>query len=290
MSKRICVTGASGLAGRAVVLDLLAHGHEVLATDVVPPSSLLPARWSRPDLVYTQADLTDFGDTFEVISGVDAVVHLAAIPAPSMFTAARTLNVNSAMNSNVFLAAAQAGVERVVWASSETTLGLDFGPGNQPWYLPLDEEHYPRPTSTYSLSKVLGETMAEHVSGWSGIPFVALRFSNVIDPSRYREFPGFEQDPSSRLFNAFGYIDVRDAAQSVRRALEAEVTGARAYVIANADTVMSRPTSRLVDEFFPGVELRREFGEHESLFSIERARAELGFEPEHGWRDAPQLD
>lgn len=286
MSKRICVTGASGLAGRAVVHDLLDHGYEVLATDVVPPSPHLPARWSRTDLVYTQADLTDYGDTFEVISGVDAVVHLAAIPAPTIFTAARTLNVNHAMNSNVFLAAAQAGVERVVWASSETTLGLDFGPGNLPWYLPLDEDHYPRPTSTYSLSKVLGETMAEHVSAWSGIPFVALRFSNVIDPARYGEFPGFEADPASRLFNAFAYIDVRDAAQSVRRSLEAEVTGARAYVIANADSVMSRPTSRLVEEFFPGVELRREFGEHESLFSIDRARTELGFEPEHGWRDA----
>ena len=286
MSKRICVTGASGLAGRAVVHDLLEHGYEVLATDVVPPSPHLPARWSRRDLVYTQADLTDFGDTFEVISGVDAVVHLAAIPAPTIFTAARTLNVNNAMNSNVFLAAAQAGVERVVWASSETTLGLDFGPDNQPWYLPLDEGHYPRPNSTYSLSKVLGETMAEHVSAWSGIPFVALRFSNVIDPARYGEFPGFEANAASRLFNAFAYIDVRDAAQSVRRSLEAEVAGARAYVIANADSVMSRPTSRLVEEFFPGVELRREFGEHDSLFSIDRARAELGFEPEHGWRDS----
>ncbi|MFE5670882.1 NAD-dependent epimerase/dehydratase family protein [Agromyces sp. NPDC056523] len=290
MSKRICVTGASGLAGRAVVHDLLAHGYEVLATDMAPPSPMLPARESRHDLVYTRADLIDFGDTIEVLRGVDAVAHLAAIPAPGLFTPARTLNVNNAMNSNVFLAAAQLGLERVVWASSETTLGLDFGADNQPWYLPLDEDHYPRPTTTYSLSKVLGETMAEHVAEWSGIPFVALRFSNVIDPGRYDEFPGFEERPESRLFNAFGYIDVRDAAQSVRRALEAEVTGARAYVIANPDTVMSRPTSRLVEEFFPGVELRKEFGEHESLFSIERARAELGFEPEHGWRGASPLD
>ncbi len=290
MSKRICVTGASGLAGRAVVHDLLAHGYEVLATDVVPPSPLLPARYSRPDLVYTQADLTDFGDTIDVLRGVDAVAHLAAIPAPGLLPPARTLNVNNALNSNVFLAAAQLGLERVVWASSETTLGLDFGPDNQPWYLPLDEDHYPRPTSTYSLSKVLGETMAEHVSAWSGIPFVALRFSNVIDPARYDEFPGFEERPESRLFNAFGYIDVRDAAQSVRRALEADVTGSRAYVIANPDTVMSRPTSRLIAEYFPGVELRTDFGEHASLFSIERARAELGFEPKHGWRGRSPMD
>ncbi|MGR0320727.1 NAD-dependent epimerase/dehydratase family protein [Agromyces sp. ZXT2-3] len=284
MSMRICVTGASGLAGRAVVADLLDHGYEVLATDVVPPSPLLPARWSRPDLVYTQADLTDFGDTVEVLSGVDAVAHLAAIPAPTIFTPARTLNVNNAMNSNVFLAAAQLGLEKVVWASSETTLGLDFGPDAQPDYLPLDEDHYPKPTSTYSLSKVLGETMAEQISGWTGIPFVALRFSNVIDPTRYGAFPGFESDPTSRLFNAFGYIDVRDAAQSVRRAVEAEVSGARAHVIANADTVMTRPTRALIEEFFPHVPLKAEFDGNASLFSIERAREELGFEPEHGWR------
>ncbi|MCK8610612.1 NAD(P)-dependent oxidoreductase [Agromyces sp. C10] len=286
MGKRICVTGASGLAGRAVVTDLLEHGYEVLATDVVAPSPLLPARWSRPDLTYTQADLTDAGDAFEVIDGVDAVAHLAAIPAPSIFTPARTLNVNNAVNSNVFLAAARAGVERVVWASSETTLGLDFTRDAPPAYLPIDEDHYPRPTTTYSLSKVLGETMAEHISDWSGIPFVALRFSNVIDPDRYGEFPGFEEAPESRLFNAFSYIDVRDAAASVRLALEADVTGARSYVIANRDTVMSRSTAALIEEFFPGVELRREFGEHESLFAIDRARAELGFEPQHGWRDA----
>lgn len=286
MGKRICVTGASGLAGRAVVTDLLEHGYEVLATDVVAPSPLLPARWSRPDLTYTQADLTDAGDAFEVIDGVDAVAHLAAIPAPSIFTPARTLNVNNAVNSNVFLAAARAGVERVVWASSETTLGLDFTRDAPPAYLPIDEDHYPRPTTTYSLSKVLGETMAEHISDWSGIPFVALRFSNVIDPDRYGEFRGFEEAPESRLFNAFSYIDVRDAAASVRLALEADVTGARSYVIANRDTVMSRSTAALIEEFFPGVELRREFGEHESLFAIDRARAELGFEPQHGWRDA----
>lgn len=286
MGKRICVTGASGLAGRAVVTDLLEHGYEVLATDVVAPSPLLPARWSRPDLTYTQADLTDAGDAFEVIDGVDAVAHLAAIPAPSIFTPARTLNVNNAVNSNVFLAAARAGVERVVWASSETTLGLDFTRDAPPAYLPIDEDHYPRPTTTYSLSKVLGETMAEHISDWSGIPFVALRFSNVIDPDRYGEFPGFEEAPESRLFNAFGYIDVRDAAASVRLALEAEVTGARSYVIANRDTVMSRSTAALIEEFFPGVERRREFGEHESLFAIDRARTELGFEPQHGWRNA----
>ena len=165
MSQTICVTGAAGLTGVVTVLDLLEHGIDVLATDIVPrPASL-------PGVRYLRADLTDYGDTVEVLTGVDAVVHLANIPAPGLLTPARKFTVNTAMNSNVFLAAAALGLSRVVWASSETTLGLDFTV--PPRYAPLDEEHYPYPTTTYALSKVVGETLAEHVAGWSGLPFVA---------------------------------------------------------------------------------------------------------------------
>jgi len=112
---------------------------------------------------------------------MDAVVHLANIPAPGLRTPALTLSANTTMNSNVFLAAATLGLQRVVWASSETTLGLPFDV--PPRYAPVDEEHYPYPTSTYALSKVVSETMAEHIAEWSGIPFVALRFSNISVPS-----------------------------------------------------------------------------------------------------------
>ena len=151
MAKRICVTGASGRAGRVTVAELLARGYQVVATDRVLPSTDLGV---RPLL----ADLTDYGQATEVLQGVDAVVHLANIPAPEIHTPAVTFNTNMTMNFNVFLAAAEARLDRVVWASSETTLGLPFQV--PPRYVPVDEDHYPVPTSTYALSKVASETVA----------------------------------------------------------------------------------------------------------------------------------
>lgn len=279
---RVCVTGAAGMTGSVTVNYLLAEGYEVLGTDISPHPASVPAAWSRQDFTYTRADLTDYGDTVEVLSGVDAVVHLANIPAPSLFTPARTLSANLAMNTNVFLAAASLRVPRVVWASSETTLGLDFEV--PPRYAPLDEDHYPYPTTSYALSKVMSETAAQHVSQWSGIPFVALRLSNVIPQERYATFPQAWRDPALRKFNLWSYIDVRDCALACQRALEAQVSGARSYLIAAADSAMPVSSAELMGRYFPGVPLTRRLGEFESLQCIDKARAELGFEPRHSWR------
>jgi nucleoside-diphosphate-sugar epimerase len=274
MSQTICVTGAAGLTGVVTVLDLVEHGFDVVATDLVArPASL-------PGVLYVRADLTNYGDTIEVLTGVDAVVHLANIPAPGLFTAARTFTANTAMNSNVFLAAAALGLGRVVWASSETTLGLDFTV--PPRYAPLDEDHYPYPTTTYALSKVVGETLTTHIAGWSGIPFVALRLSNVIRD--YAAFPSFWSDPATRRWNLWSYIDVRDAALAARLALTADVTGASSYLIAAADTVMTTPSAQLLATTFPTTTVTRELGEFETLQSIDKARRVLGFEPRHTWR------
>jgi len=280
---RVCVTGAAGKAGRAAVTELRANGHEVVATDLV--TATVPT--VGPIL---QADLTEYGQAVEVLHGVDAVVHLANIPAPGRFTPAVTLNRNLAMNANIFLAAAQLGLRRVVWASSETTLGLPFDTATPPRYAPVDEEHYPHPTTTYALSKVASETMAEQIAGWSGIPFVALRFSNIMGPDDYRRFPGFQDDPALRRWNLWGYIDVRDAAAACRLALDAPVTGAQSFIIAAADTVMDRPSADLLREIFPDVPLRGAFGEHDTLLSIDRARRVLGFAPRHSWRDQLPLN
>ncbi|MHB1433412.1 MAG: NAD-dependent epimerase/dehydratase family protein [Streptosporangiaceae bacterium] len=303
MSQRICVTGASGQAGRAVVADLREHGYDVVATD------LAVSRADR-DADMLQADLTDYGQAIEALRsphstlwpvaagaaltseardslrGADAIVHLANIPAPGIAAPARTFSANMAMNFNVFWAAATLGVRRVVWASSETTLGLPFEV--PPRYAPVDEDHYPVPTSTYALSKVASETVAGHLAQWSGIPFVALRFSNIMAPADYQAFPSFWPDPHARKWNLWGYIDERDAAAACRLALsvpEAAVAGSPAFIIAAADTVMNRPSAELLGEVFPGTGLRREIGEFETLLSIDRAREALGFEPAHSWRD-----
>jgi nucleoside-diphosphate-sugar epimerase len=271
----IVVTGANGKAGQAVVADLIAHGYAVTATDVAPA----PADLGTPLL---RADLADFGQAVEVLHGAEAVVHLANIPAPGIHTPSVTLNANLAMNGNVFLAAAQLRLRRVVWASSETTLGLPFDP---PRYVPVDEAHFPYPSSTYALSKVLSETMAAHISDWSGIPFVGLRFSNIFRPDEYARVPGYWADPHERKWNAWGYIDARDVAAACRNALEAETTGAHNVIIAAADTIMNRPSRELMADVFPDTEIRRELGEFETLLAIDRARELIGFAPAHSWRN-----
>ena len=279
MAQRVCVTGASGQAGRAVVTDLREHGYQVLATDIAV------TRADREDGML-QADLTDYGQAVEALSQADAVVHLANIPAPGLSTPAVTFNHNITMNFNVFQAAAALKLDRVVWASSETTLGLPFD--TPPRYAPVDEDHYPVPTSTYALSKVASETVAGHIAQWSGLPFIALRFSNIMAPEDYQRFAEFQDDPHARKWNLWGYIDQRDVALSCRLALEADagtVQGNPAFIIAAADTVMNRPSAELLAEVFPGVRLTRDVGEFGTLLAIDRAREVLGFAPAHSWRD-----
>lgn len=272
---RIAVTGASGKAGRGVVHDLLAHGYEVLAIDQVAS----PDR----DVRVLQTDLTDYGQAVDALQGAAAVIHLANIPADRLRPSVTTFNANITMNFNVFHAAATLEMRRVVWASSETTLGLPFDA--PPRYLPIDEDHYPLPTSTYALSKVASETIAEHIARWSGIPFVALRFSNILDAEDYAGLPAQFDDPMRRRWNLWSYIDLRDAAAACRRALEADIDGATSFIIVASDTVMTTPTPELVRRMFPAVEVRREIGEFESLMSGDRARDVLGFVPQHSWRD-----
>ncbi|MGI8485774.1 MAG: NAD-dependent epimerase/dehydratase family protein [Thermomicrobiales bacterium] len=273
---KVVVTGASGKAGRAVTAHLVESGYEVLAIDIVAPSSDL----GTP---FMHVDLTEYGQTIEALAGADAVVHLANIPAPGIYTPAHTFTTNTAMNSNIFLAAAQLKLGRVVWASSETTLGLPFDV--PPRYAPVDEDHFPVPTSTYALSKVVAETMAEQISGWSGIPFVGLRFSNILTLDDYALFPTYWNDPMARKWNLWGYVDVRDAAAACRNALEADVTGSHNLIIAAADTVMTRPSADLMAEVFPAVKLTREVGEFETLLAIDGARRTIGYAPQHSWRD-----
>jgi nucleoside-diphosphate-sugar epimerase len=280
---RVCVTGASGKAGRSVVHDLLDHGYDVVATDVASSNREVGNGAMR-------ADLTEYGQALEVLKDVDAVVHLANIPAPGINTPTVTFNTNITMNFNVFHAAASCGLKRVVWASSETTLGLPFTEdgGLPPRYAPVDEDHYPVPTSTYALSKVASETIAGHIAKWSGIPFVALRFSNIMDVDDYQSFPKMWSDPHARKWNLWGYVDGRDVAAACRLSLtapSASFEGSPGLIIAAGDTVMNRPSVEVLREVFPNVPLTRDIGEYETLLAIDRARDAIGYVPQHSWRD-----
>ena len=281
---RVAVTGGSGKLGRAVVTDLLAHDYDVLNLDIQAPRD--------PAVAFTRVDFTDFGQTLEAFlridgrhDGIDAIVHLAAIPGPGMVPNNKIFANNVISTYNVFSAARDAGIRNIVWASSETVLGLPFD--TPPPYLPADEEVPVRPETAYSLGKDLEEEMARQFCRWDPVlKMIGLRFSNVMEPADYAAFPSFDADPMLRKWNLWTYIDARDGAQAVRKALDLDTTGMDVFQIANADTVMTRSSAELANAVFPDVPIRKDLGEHEALVSIEKARRILGYEPAYSWREA----
>jgi nucleoside-diphosphate-sugar epimerase len=138
----------------------------------------------------------------------------------------------------------------------------------------------------YSIVKVLEEQLATELVRWHPeVSITALRFSNVMWPEDYAEFPSYDVDARLRKWNLWGYIDARDGAHAIERALEVAQPGFDRFIIAAADTVMSRTNSELIAEVFPGVPLKSEFGDNETLLSIDKARRLLGYAPTHSWRD-----
>lgn len=277
---RIALTGSSGKLGSVVARELRAAGHDVIGLDV---------RGERgPGFV--QVDLTDYGQVVDALAGVndqhegvDALVHLGAIPAPGIRSDVATFHNNMTSTFNVFWAAVRLGIDKIVYASSETVLGLPFDV--PPPYIPVDEEYAPRPESVYSLVKTLEERLAVELVRWNPtLSITALRFSNVMVPDDYAEFP-FDADARTRKWNLWGYIDARDGAQAIERALETAPAGFETFIIAAADTVTTRSNAELVGEVFPGVETRGDLGENTTLLSIDKARRLLGYDPQHSWRD-----
>jgi len=277
---RIAVTGGSGKLGRHVVRRLSDRGHEIVNLD----------RDGERGADWLAVDLTDYGQVVDALGGVrgerapaEAVVHLAAIPAPGLHSDVATFHNNMTSTFNVFHAAVRLGMTTVVYASSETVLGLPFD--TPPPYVPVDEEYAARPESVYSLVKHLEEQLAIELCRWHpDLSITALRFSNVMDVEDYAGFPAFDADPELRKWNLWGYIDGRDGALAVELALNLR-GGFDRFVIASPDTVMDRPNAELVDSAFPGVPRKGDLGVHDTLLSIDKARRLLGYDPQHTWRD-----
>ena len=263
--------------------DLVNAGWTVHGFDLVPPATRL-ASFTRIDFADLSQVVEAFAGIDELHDGVDALVHLAAIPGATMAANTATFMNNLAATYNAFTAAHLANVRNIVWASSETLLGYPFA-STRPPYVPLDEDYPAQGNVAYSMAKVLEEELARQLTRRDErLKMIGLRFSNVFAPEEYASLAAARENPEQRRWNMWGYIDTRDAARAVRLALDLDMTGFEAINIAAADTVMTTPSAELMREHFPDVPVRESLSGTQSLTDISKASRLLGWVPQHSWR------
>ena len=281
--KKILVTGGSGKAGRATIKKLLEKNYDVFNVDLEKSQDL--------NTPYTCVDLENFGETVEAITqiddrinGIDAIIHQAAIPASGLYPNHKTFRVNTLSTYNVFQCAEIMNINNIVWASSETVLGLPFD--TYPPYVPVDDDYPPRPESSYSLSKVMGEELArQYCRRNKDMKIFGLRYSNIMEEKDYALFKDFQEDPYIRKWNFWGYIDSRDVGQACLLALESDLKGADNFTIAADDTVMNKTNKELLGTVFPNIKIKGDIEDHQTLLNNNKAKKILGFQPEYSWRD-----
>ncbi|WP_434521139.1 NAD-dependent epimerase/dehydratase family protein [Halorubrum sp. AS12] len=290
----VVVTGALGGVGQWVV-DRLAGDYEVVGLDRCLPPGDGPEGAS-----FFEVDLTDQGETSELIASADpdAVVHLAAIPDPTGHAGSRVFTNNTESAYNVLDAAGRAGAD-VVWASSESAYGFPFADRVlRPEYVPVDESHPLRPEDAYGVSKVAGEAVARATARRHGVSVVSVRPSWVQYPGEYltgQNREAFDLDelaarstadpPDGGIGNFWSYVDVRDVASMVEAALDADVSGHEAYLCHADENYLGVDTADLFDALFADAPPCDTEGD-ESAFTVAKAERDLGWTPEHTWREA----
>jgi nucleoside-diphosphate-sugar epimerase len=252
---KVLLTGAAGRIGAATCRHLHAAGFEVRAADLKPNKDL-PVPVEVVDLLRRES-------CYRVVSGMDAVVHLANHPSFHLGHIPEILfNENVAMNMNLFQAACDRGVRRLVFSSSVQAftirhhLSPEPPPGPMLPYLPVDGRAPGRPVNPYGLSKVVSEEMLRYFVSAYGLAAVAIRFPYVVDEVTVRLFREKKIGRIMSAEEAFGYLHVHDAARLIEACLKAELTGYRQYfpVVANAQTLAELPA--LLEGPYKGVPWR----------------------------------
>ncbi|SDD99045.1 NAD-dependent epimerase/dehydratase family protein [Auraticoccus monumenti] len=279
---RVVVTGGTGRAGQWVVRELASAGHEVVNFDLA----------ARPDLelpgTFCRVDLTDAGKVYDALFQFrpDGVCHLAANPSPSGQAQVDVFDNNVISAHNLMQAAGDAGVQRVVYASSEMATGL-LTDGVVPEQIPFTEDERRPSPNAYALSKYLSEVIADTLSlRYRDTAWVGLRINNVIPPDEYGKFEAEWADPSISKANFWSYIDARDVGTAYRAALEGTSTGHEVCLIAAADTRAKRGLKELMAEHYDGYDrFAADYEDPRSAFDCSRMRELFGWTPSHSWRD-----
>ncbi len=278
----ILVTGGSGNIGRWVVQELRST-HSVTIFDIKESTVT--------DIAFVRGSITDYDAVLAAAKGMDAIVHLAAIPAyyPDI-PVHRYMDLNVTGTSNVLEAAAACGVRTVAIASSDSSLGFVFSTHPfLPDYFPIDEAHPQRPQDPYGLSKLIDEQICQAAHRRYGLQTIALRFCWVWQPETYAHRAQIlAEDGVMNVKRHFGYVDVRDVATACRLAVEAEGIGYDALFITADDTYADEPTLELIRRHYRGVQRISDVyltDSYRSLFDNNRAKKVLGWKPRYLWRE-----
>ncbi|MBZ9938553.1 SDR family oxidoreductase [Mesorhizobium sp. BR1-1-16] len=283
-TRTVALTGALGNAGRVISRRLEEGGYRVIPIDVLPSRN----PFFEPSRV---VDLTCYGDTVANLHGADAVVHFGSNPWPDsdFFTGADRFRNNTIATFNVFQAACQLGIRRVVYASSETVQGHPYV-AVHPERIPILESDAPLPQTAYALSKLTAELLGEHLCRMHGTVFLGLRCANILydvpgHHAGYDLVPGYWADAAVRRETLWKYVDSLDVADAVVCALEAPVARSEVFNIAAADTIMNVGTRALFEAHFPKTVIADEFGEFATPVSLAKAADLIGWVPKRRWRD-----
>jgi len=184
MSETYLVTGGAGFIGSHVVDELLRRGKSVRVIDNFSTGHRENLSKTLGDVHLVEGDLRSYERAHNAVAGVDYVIHLAALPSvPRSVQDPLTTNaVNITGTLNILLAARDAGVRRVVTASSSSV----YGPSA---VSPKHESLVPSPISPYGVSKLAAEQYTAAFHAVYGLETVALRYFNVFGP---------RQDPNSQ--------------------------------------------------------------------------------------------
>jgi nucleoside-diphosphate-sugar epimerase len=277
---RVLVTGGNGRLGRWVGRELRDNGHEVVSVDRHLPSP------REPGINYRQVEMSDLGQVIGALAGCEALIHLAAIPAPYSHPDEVVFLNNVGATYNALQAAMTLGIERALIASSVSAYGMAWArPTFPPLYAPIDEDHPFLSHEPYALSKETDERTAEMFTRRCGMTILAYRLHWIAEPGEARRRANESSPPERDATNLWGYIDVRDAARAFRLGLDADLTGFTPFNIVADDTLRTEPTEELVRTLLPSTELRSPLPGTTSGWTITRARELLDFIPAHSWRD-----
>ncbi|MEA3409156.1 MAG: NAD(P)-dependent oxidoreductase [Candidatus Eisenbacteria bacterium] len=291
---RIVVTGGSGLVGRAIVRCLAQH-HDVVNVDLSDPTGVARSHSTRverlsgepePPAQYAPASILDLAALSRAIDGAQAVVHAAAIPGPAFGSEDDILNVNVEGTRNVAIAADRAGVQRLVFISSDSVLGFVFSEGRvRPRYLPVDEAHPLAPVDAYGRSKLMAETVLAGQAAKTAT-VISLRPPWIWVPEEYEKLRRLTRTPAEWPGGLWAYVHGDDLARAVERAVTLDIEpGFHAAYVAAPDNGTVVPTSRLLDDYFPGIPVHQDLPEFGSLMSSSQLESLLSFKPTMSWRE-----